>query len=131
MGGARAGASPARQAAGSRRGWGGVVGVFVGRGQQVQRAKGGHKGTRAHAQKAGLSQGRSPGSMLFTLILQEGAEPASIEHCISELTQCRQLELWSDWARGSRLDGGSAGPALTLTLSSGLEESLKQNNEGA
>ena len=47
--------------------------------------------------------------MLFTLILQEGAEPASIEYCISELTQCRQLELWNDWARGSRLDGGGGG----------------------
>lgn len=49
-------------------------------GQQVQRAEGGHTGKRAHAQKAGLSQGKSPGSMLFTLILQEGAEPASIEY---------------------------------------------------
>lgn len=96
----------------------------------MQRVKGGHTGKQAHAQKAGLSQGKSPGSMLFTLILQEGAEPASSENCISELTQCRELELWSDWARGSRLDGGSAGPALTLTLSSELEESLKQNNQG-
>ena len=67
--------------------------------------EGGHTGKRAHAQKAGPTQGKCPGSMLFTLILQEGAEPASIEHCISELTQCRQPELWSDWARGSRLDG--------------------------
>lgn len=73
---------------------------------------------------------QSPGSMLFTLILQEGAEPASIEQCISELTQCRQLELLSNWARGSRLDGGSTGPALTLTLSSELEESLKQKDQG-
>lgn len=72
--------------------------------------------------------------MLFTLILQEGAESVNIEDRISELTQCRQLELWSDWVRGSRLDMGevagweSAGPALTLTLSSEHEESLKQKS---
>lgn len=80
VGGARAGASPGRQVAGGRR---------AGRGQQVQRAEGGHTGKQAHSQKAGPNQGKSPGSMLFTLILQEGAEPASTEHCISELTQCR------------------------------------------
>lgn len=39
--------------------------------------------------------------MLFTLILQEGAESVNIEDCISELTQCRQLELWSDWVRAA------------------------------
>lgn len=66
------GAGPAMQAAGSRR--------AGSEGQQVQRAEGGHTGKRAHAQKAGLSHGKSPGSMLFTLILQEGAEPASIEY---------------------------------------------------
>lgn len=119
--GAGVGAGPARQAAGRQQ---------AGRQWRATGAEGRHTGKRTHAQEAGLSQGKSPGSMLFTLILQEGAEPASIEHCISELTQCRQLELWSDWARGSRLDGGSAGSAWPLTLSSELEESLKQNNQG-
>lgn len=57
--------------------------------RQVQRMNGGHIGKQAHAPKVGPNQGKTPGSMLFTLILQEGAEPASIEHCISELTQCR------------------------------------------
>lgn len=121
-----AGAGPARQAAGNRREGGGATGA--------EDEGGGHTGKQAHAQKVGPNQGKTPGSMLFTLILQEGAEPASIEHHISELTQCRQLELWSDWVRGSRLDigwgKGSAGPALTLTLSSEHEESLKQKQSG-
>lgn len=97
VGGGQERAQPGRQQA-----TGGKVGA-----PQVQRMKGvGHTGKQAHAQKVGPNQGKTPGSMLFTLILQEGAEPASIEHHISELTQCRQLELWSDWVRGSRLDIG-------------------------
>lgn len=52
--------------------------------RQVQRMNSGHIGKQAHAQKVGPNHGKTPGSMLFTLILQEGAEPASIEHCISD-----------------------------------------------
>lgn len=42
----------------------------------------GHRGKQARAQKVGPNQGTSPGSMLFTLILQEGAEPASTAHSL-------------------------------------------------
>lgn len=59
--------------AGSRQQAGMVTGAGV---------EDGHRGKQARAQKVGPNQGTSPGSMLFTLILQEGAEPASTAHSL-------------------------------------------------